>query len=224
MSHRYLLILLGVILVTVAIVQSSWWLFLLWPGINFIILGIAHAKNAPGIFGKKPDGTLPLSSWLIFLPLLLYTYLVWRVACLLSSEPAQNTVSEDLVVGRRLLPGEVDGEFANYVDLTAEFPEPASIRRLPSYQCFPILDGSVPRLEDLHNVIDRLRPGRTFIHCAQGHGRTGLFAIALLLKRGLASNSDEALQKLQKSRRGIRLNRVQRQCLEEFAASLKSHY
>jgi hypothetical protein len=222
MSHRYLLILLGLILVTIGIVESGWSLLLTWPGANFVILGIAHTKNAPGIFGKRPDGSLPFWSWAIFLPLLLYTNLVWRIACLLSREPAQNTVTNNLVLGRRLLPGEVEGAFANYIDLTAEFPEPAPIRRLPAYQCFPILDGSVPRLEDLHNVIDHLRSGRTFIHCAQGHGRTGLVAAALLLKQGSAHTPDEALQKLRAGRPGIRLNKVQRQCLEEFASSLKT--
>jgi protein-tyrosine phosphatase len=221
MSHRYLLILLGLALIAIATINGGWPLLLLWPGANFLILGIAHIKNAPGIFGKRPHGTLPFWSWLIFLPLLLYTNLVWRIACLLNGEPAQNTVTADLIVGRRLYSSEVDGEFTNYIDLTAEFPEPGTIRRLPAYQCFPILDGGIPRIVDLNDALDRLRPGRTFIHCAQGHGRTGLFALALLLKRGIVENPDEGLEKLRATRPGIRLNKLQRQCIESFANSLK---
>jgi len=222
MSRRISILLLGIMLVGFGVINGGWSLLLLWPGANFLILGIAHFKNAPGIFGKRPDGTLPFWSWLIFLPLLLYTNLLWRIACLLSREPAQNTVSAGLVVGRRLFPSEVDGEFVNYVDFTAEFPEPTAIRRLSAYQCFPILDGGIPRIEELNNALDRLRPGRTFIHCAQGHGRTGLFALAMLLKRGVVQTVDEGLEKLCASRPGIQLNKVQRQCIEKFAASLKS--
>ncbi len=222
MSRRISILLVGLVLVVFGIVNGGWCLLLLWPGANFLALGIAHLKNASGIFGKQANGTLPFWSWLIFLPLLLYTILVWRIACLLSREPAQNMVTSDLVVGRRLYPSEVDGEFANYIDLTSEFSEPTAIRHLPAYQCFPILDGGIPRIEDLNNAINRLRPGRTFIHCAQGHGRTGLFAIAVLLKRGLIQNVDEGLEKLRASRPGIRLNKIQQEWIEKFAKSLKS--
>ena len=81
-------------------------------------------------------------------------------------EPAQNEVTEQLVVGRRLLPSEFDGEFNNYVDLAAEFWEPAIIRESASYRSFPILDGAAPAPEALREAINTLRPGRTFIHCA----------------------------------------------------------
>jgi hypothetical protein len=216
------ILVLGLILGGIGVIKGGWSLFLLWPAADFLILGIAHFKSAPGIFGKRADGSLPFWSWLIFLPLLLYTMLVWRIACFLIREPARGMVTHDLVVGRRLLPGEVEGEFANYIDLTAEFPEPAAIRHLPAYQCFPILDAGTPRIEELNDAIDRLRPGRTFIHCAQGHGRTGVFALALLLKRGSVQNVDEGLQKLRASRPGIRLNNSQRRCIETFAKRLKS--
>jgi hypothetical protein len=222
MSHRHLLMLLGLVLMALGAINGSWSFLLLWPGADFLILGIAHAKNAPGVFGKRPKGSLPLWSWIVFLPLLIYTSLVWRIVRLLSHEPALNTLTPDLIVGRRLLPGEMDGEFVNYIDLTAEFPEPAAIRRMQGYQCFPILDGAAPGVEDLNNAIDRLRSGRTFIHCAQGHGRTGLFTLAILLKRGLAQNVDQGLEKLQMSRPGIRLNKAQRECIENFAAALKT--
>jgi hypothetical protein len=220
MSRSYSILLLGLILMVIGVINSGWSLLLLWLGADFLILGIAHFKNAPGFFGKRPNGSLPFWSWLIFLPLLFYTNLIWRLACLLSREPAQNIISDDLVVGRRLLPSEVDGEFTNFLDLTAEFPEPTAIRHLPAYQCFPILDGGAPRLDELNNAIDRLPPGRTFIHCAQGHGRTGLFTLALLLKRGVVRNPEEGLEKLRAIRPGINLNQPQRHCIEAFAKSL----
>ena len=220
MSHRHLLILLGVVLIVFGLIEGGWLLLTVWMGCDFLALGIAHARGAHHVLGKRPDGSLPLWSWLAFLPLLLYTSAVWHLGRLLSREPAYNRVAEDLVVGRRLLPGELEGDFANYVDLTAEFVAPAAIRRSAAYQCVPILDGSAPDPRVLREAVRRLRGGRTFIHCAQGHGRTGLFAAAVLLNSGAARTVNDALQRLQSVRPRIALSRVQRRCIEEFAAGL----
>jgi len=214
-----LLILLGLILIVVGVLERGWLILAAWLGCDFLVLGIAHARGAHGVFGKRQDGALPLWSWLVFLPLLIYIAVVWHAIRSLSREPALNTVTNNLAIGRRLLPSEVEGRFENYVDLTAEFAEPASIRRSSAYHCFPILDGGAPDPESLHRVIGRLRPGKTFIHCAQGHGRTGLFALAVLLKSGAARTVDDGLRMLQAVRPGIRLNGVQQRCIESFATT-----
>ena len=132
-------------------------------------------------------------------------------------EPARTAVTDHLVVGRRLLRSEICETFDNYVDLTAEFIEPSAIRCSPGYCSFPILDGSAPTVEALHAVVNSLRPGRTFVHCAQGHGRTGLFALAVLLSSGAAKAAEDGLQLLRAARPGIRLNRIQRQCIWNYA-------
>jgi hypothetical protein len=220
MSHRHLLILLGLVLAAIGFFERGWMFLAVWLGCDFIVLGIAHAQGFHLIFGKGRDGSLPLWSWLLFLPFLLYTSAVWHMLRLLSREPAQNEVSADLVIGRRLLPGEIKGEFVNYIDLTAEFPEPKVIRTSPSYFSFPILDGSAPDPKALHEFVGRLRPGKTFIHCAQGHGRTGLFALAVLLKSGAARTVSEGLENLKTVRPGIALTAIQLRCIETFAAAM----
>jgi hypothetical protein len=218
MSYRHLLTILGLLLIVIGVIERGWWLPSVWLGANFLALGIAHAAGAHRVLGKRSDGSLPLWSWLVFLPLYTYTTAVWYVLRILSREPAQNTVTDNLVVGRRLLPSEVDGQFDNYIDLTAEFAEPPAIRRSAAYWCFPILDGSAPDPKVLREAVDRLRPGRTFVHCAQGHGRTGLFALALLLRTGTVRTVEEGLRMLRTVRRGTSLSRTQRQCIENFAA------
>jgi hypothetical protein len=186
MSYRHLLVLLGLMLIAVGLAERGWTLLAAWLGVDFLVLGIAHARSAHGVTGKRQDGSLHLWSWLAFLPLLVCSAAVWRGIRLVSREPALSEVTNDLVVGRRLLPSEVRGEFANYVDLTAEFAEPRVTRRSSAYVSFPILDGAAPTPEALQEVVRRLRPGRTLIHCAQGHGRTELFALAVLLRSGAA--------------------------------------
>jgi protein-tyrosine phosphatase len=217
MSNRHVLTLLGVALIIFGLVERGWFLVMVWFGGNFLVLGIAYGRGLHRVFGKRADGTLPLWSWLVFLPLLIYTAVVWHLIRLFSREPVRNAVTEQLVIGRRLLSFEVEGEFDNFVDLTAEFPEPSSIRRSPSYRSFPILDGGAPTPEALRAVVTSLRPGRTFVHCAQGHGRTGLFALAMLLDSGVVRSVEEGLRMLTAARPGVRLNRVQLKCIQVFA-------
>jgi hypothetical protein len=220
MSYRHLLTLLGVALIVLGLVERDWWLVAVWLGGDFLILGIAHGRGSHHVFGKREDGSLPMWSRLLFSPLLIYTAAVWHLVRLFSREPAHNAVTEQLVVGRRLLAFELDGEFANYVDLTAEFSEPSAIRQSSSYRSFPILDGAAPKPEMLRAAVTSLRPGRTFIHCAQGHGRTGLFALAVLLSSGVARSVEDGLRMLRAVRPGIRLSREQHRCIQMYAKDM----
>src|SRR6266850_4581159 len=136
MSYRHLLILLGAVLIALGLIERGWFLLAAWMGFDFLILGIAHARHSHGVFGKKADGSLPFWSWLLFFPLLLYTSAVWHLVRLFSREPPHTIITTRLVVGRRLLPFELPGEFDNYVDLTAEFSEPSAVRDSPAYCSF----------------------------------------------------------------------------------------
>jgi hypothetical protein len=221
MSNRYVLILIGVILMAIGVVEGGWTLLAIWLGADFAAVGIAHVVGFHRIFGKRVDGSLPFWSWVLFLPWLILTHVVWRGIFWLSGEAAENAVTDDFVVGRRLLPHEVKGEFDNYVDLTSEFAEPLAIRQRPGYRCFPILDGSAPEPEELRQFLGGLPPGRTFVHCAQGHGRAGLFSLAWMLQSGRVKTIEEGLEKLRAIRPWIQLNGVQRQCAERLVEGMR---
>ncbi len=222
MSRWLLLTLLGLALIALGLMERGWWVLVVWPGLNFVGLGIAHAAGAHRLFGKRANGSLPLWSWIIFFPMLIYTSGVWHLIRLLSREASQNRVTDGLVVGRRLLPSEVVHAVDHYIDLTAEFAEPRTIRESGRYRSFPILDGAAPNPEALAEAVDRWGRGTIFIHCAQGHGRTGLFALAVLLRSAKARTLEEGLRMLQQARPGIRLSRAQRRCIEAFAVALPS--
>ena len=64
-------------------------------------------------------------------------------------------------------------------------------------------------------------PRPVYIHCAAGHGRTGLIASLLLVAEGEVSESDEALQRVKNSRPLVSLNRRQRSVLEETVCILQ---
>ncbi|WP_052573027.1 tyrosine-protein phosphatase [Haloferula sp. BvORR071] len=219
MRYSLLLSILGVLLALLGL-QAGWpWSIpLVWLALNFVALGVAHSRGGHGIFGKRPDGTLRWWSWVLFLPLLLYTAAVWHLIRLISREAAVNRLTERIAIGRRLLPGELKESFSNHVDLTAEFQEPDAYRSSAGYFAFPILDAAAPNPEHLAQAIESLKEGPVFIHCAQGHGRTGLFALALLLSSRAVGSLDEGLDLLAKARPAVRLNRSQLACARAFAA------
>ena len=217
MSHRHVLTLLGIVLILLGLLERGWFLVAVWLGGDFLVLSVAHGRRSHRVFGKRADGSLPFWSWVVFLPLHVYTTIVWHLVRVLSREPAHNAVTQQLIVCRRLLAFEIEGEFDNFVDLTAEFPEPSSIRRSPAYRSFPILDGAALTPEALRVAVASLRPGRTFVHCAQGHGRTGLFALAVLLSSGVVRNVEDGLRMLLAARPGIRLTKAQYQCIRMYA-------
>src|ERR1700677_3861078 len=212
MAHSRIFALLGCVLVAESLFYRGWMLLSAWLGFNFIVLAWALAYRKHRVFGKRTDGVIPMSARLVFFPYFLFTWLVWPLIRLARRETPYHAIHEKLTAGRRLLAGECRETFDNYVDLTAEFSEPAAIRRAPGYVAFPILDASAPSPAALREFVRGLKPGRTFIHCAQGHGRTGLVALAVLLESGHAPDIGTGLQMLRAQRPGIELSKDQREC------------
>ena len=195
---------------------GGWWHLLHWFSLNCVLLAAGYAGLGPRIFGKGPDGRIPIWSRAVHLPFMLYSALVWHLLRILSREHRTDEVSADLVIGRRLRASEMLTGVANYVDLTAETEDPESVRSSEAYVALPILDADVPDRESLARVVSNLRPGKTFVHCAQGHGRTGLFALALLAARGQIRSFDEGIAKLTAGRPGVGLNARQEAFMREY--------
>jgi hypothetical protein len=217
MSYKYHLPLLGLLLIVAGAVERGWAWLAVWLGCDLVALAYAHAKGVHRIFGKRPDGTLPLWAWLVFFPLLGYTLIVWHLHRIFNRKAACSVVTGQLVVGRRLLTSELDEAFDNYVDLTAELTEPSAIRQLPAYRSFPILNDAAPSPETLRTAIRSLKPGRTFVHCGRGYHRSALFALAMLLTSGVAHSVEEGLRMLTAARPGMRLKRAQYKCIQRYA-------
>ena len=59
--------------------------------------------------------------------------------------------------------------------------------------------------------------GCDFLILGVAHGRTGLFALAVLLSSGAARSVEDGLQMLSAARPAIRLSREQHRCIQMYA-------
>ncbi len=198
---------------------GGWGIALFWPGLSFSVVATGYVGLGPRVFGKRRDGTIAPYALLLLLPYFIYAWVVWRLVRLLSREDCYNRISPEFYLGRRPLPRELPREVAAVVDLTAEFPEPEGVRTGREYICAPTLDASVP--SDFEELVERVLdlPSPTYVHCAQGHGRSGTLVAALLMAIGTAREVDEAISIVRKARPGVRLNALQKAFLQQWRAN-----
>jgi hypothetical protein len=217
MKYGVLNLVLGLVLSLYGMALGGWAWLVVWLGLDFMLLGIAYLRRSRLVFGKRPDGSLNRWRWLLFFPMHLYTSVVWHCMRLLTREsPFDATPVSGLMIGRRLLPGELPRDTHTVVDLTAEFAEPRAIRTKGDYRSFPMLDATAPDVEQLRDFITSLPDAPMYVHCAQGHGRTGLFTVAFLVWRKKVENAEAGMAVLAKARPGALLNAEQMMFVSRF--------
>jgi len=194
-------------------------------GLSLCWVGCGYAGLGTSVFGKRSDGRLNALLLIILAPYHLINCVAWSLSRFLIREPPVAELESNLWFGRRLVRGDFARrdfpKFVGCLDLTAEFSESPGLRGLPLYRCAPILDGTAPTENQLHELTDWLREvvreGPIFVHCAMGHGRTGCVLVAYLVKFQRVASVADAMKRLQKSRPQTRLNADQTAILETFA-------
>lgn len=223
MIFGLLQIALGLALLAIAyVIGAPGWL-LLWPAWSVILVGLGYLGLGARVFGKRrEDGTL--SPWivLLLLPYFAVAWTLWQLKSRLSAEHAWHEVAPGVRLGRRpLRESELPADTRCVVDLTSELP-----RALPElghrYLCLPTLDTSVASDAELAALVERLadEPGPLYVHCAMGHGRSATVAAALLIRRGLSADVDEAIAHLKGIRPRVHLHAAQRAAVRRIAASM----
>lgn len=187
MRYAIVFAILTVVFVVDAALIGDWGWLLLWPATSFLVVALAYAGLGPGLLGKRMDGTIAPWALALHLPYFALTWGLWHAQRRLSRAVPAQEVAPGVWVGRRVLPHELPAGVTLVVDLTGEFRELAGVRAGRTYICVPTLDATAPGPADLGRAVATVAKwdGPVFIHCALGHGRTGMFAAAVLVARGL---------------------------------------
>lgn len=211
---------LGLVLFALAYALGGFAWLLAWPAWSVALVGAGYLGLGPRVFGKRAhDGTLSTWRVLLILPYFAVAWALWQLKSRLRSERPWNEVAPGVRLGRRpLCREELPPDTACVVDLTSEFPRACPELGL-RYVCLPTLDTSVATDAELAALVESLavEEGPLYLHCAMGHGRSATVAAALLIRRGLCANVDEAVAMLERARPAVHLHGVQRAAVERLA-------
>lgn len=210
MKYGLLFSIVSVLLIATSIMHGGWYFLCLWPATSFGTVAVGYLFVGPAIYGKSETGMLPVVNTLLLFPYLLCLWAVWYGVRLIRVEAACDQLTENIYIGRRLLAREFPRFIDHVIDLTCEFTEPEPLRSA-DYHAMPILDGFAPDAKVLAAWVTRVASldGTIYIHCAEGRGRTGLFAAALLVHLKHAQSVEDALQIVKTKRPSVRLNSQQ---------------
>ncbi|MEZ6044406.1 MAG: dual specificity protein phosphatase family protein [Planctomycetaceae bacterium] len=223
MKYGFLFSIASALLCITAYLHSNFYILCLWPAVSFGVVAAGYLYFGPVVFGKSKTGLLSKFNTIVLLPYLIYAWTAWHLIRLFKREAAYDQLTDKIYIGRRLMNHEVPSFIDHVIDLTCEFSEPRSFRE-KKYYSYPILDGFIPRSEDLQTwvlEVSRLE-GVIYIHCAEGHGRTGLFAAALLIQQGMFNSIEDALEFIKSKRPLVRLGRRQLQVLTETVTATQT--
>lgn len=174
-----------------------------WITLSFGLVVAMRLGVTKSFFGKQASGKVAWWAYLLLGPFLLFRWLLWHTLRWFSTEIPFAEYGPGVFVGRRLYADEMPERIDLVVDLTYEFAEPEGIVDSRGYRLFPILEGSVPiGASDFMGLISDLKNEERaiYIHCADGHGRTAMVAVALAIARGLAADVKSAFDEFRKAR------------------------
>lgn len=212
--------------------RLPWWgaAPLAWIGVSFLPIGLAFVLAEPRLLCKRKDGRLNPLIYLVTLPYLTINAVLLYLVMRYSHEHPADVITEDIVLGRHLFPGEdttvilMQGVAAT-IDLTAEFNEPRGLRMIP-YLLIPTLDTFQPSLDQLHEAVGFIEAHRTggpiYIHCAMGHGRSAMVVAAWLI-RSEQLEIEEAIDFIKTKRPRIGLHEEQRALLTRYKQAIDNN-
>lgn len=188
-----------------------WWLSVIfaWCALSNIAIAICYLwKPEFGVLMLAKDvqtGGLSWQGWWLA-PYLVGLWFFWAVKHLILGEHPFDLVAEGIYVGRFCMryPSEFPVECTHIVDLTAEFPVRKRVLMGRTFRCLPSMDREMPEEQPLGLLAREVADwgGITYIHCANGHGRSAVLAAMVLVLRGHCTTVAEGVE-LMKLRRSV---------------------
>jgi protein-tyrosine phosphatase len=191
-------------------------LWLLWPTLSLLLVGMNYAVFGAAGFQKDADGRLSIAATCLLAPYLLAAWInsrlwTWR-------HPQPDEVCDGVHLGR--LPGRSEASsFVSIVDLCAELPAPPSPCH---YHSLPTLDLIAPDSQLLAQaaraIEDMRQHGPLLVCCALGYSRSASAVAAWLLLSGRCNNVEQAETLIRNARPGVVLHPAHRLALQQLEA------
>lgn len=199
----------------------------IWIALSLLLVSSAYVLQAPGIFRKKQNGSIPLYVRWLFIPFLsgVQIYNLW--ARKNDKVPAIQKIDDKLFLACRLFPDDLlelqSRGVKAILDVTAEFGglDWSAQDHHVAYLNVPVLDHQSPRQAELvqaiHWIHNHINNGRAVtVHCALGRGRSVLVVAAYLLAKNPQWSVAQALTKINDIRQTAALNRSQLKALKKY--------
>lgn len=207
------------LLTALAFGLGGWALWLLWPAVSLLLVGLNYGVFGARGFQKNASGRLSMGAAGLLAP---YLFAAWLNSRLWTRKaPLPVKVFDNVWLGRlpdkRVLMG-----ISSLVDMCAELP--VSPRGL-IYRHFPVLDLTAPSVEVCREAafaIEQLRQhGPVLVYCALGYSRSASAIAAWLLISGRCATVVEAETLLRAARPKIVLTPAHFAVLELFVPRIK---
>jgi protein-tyrosine phosphatase/membrane-associated phospholipid phosphatase len=160
------------------------WLLMAWTALALACVALVYRSGLPWSFGKRANGSFPVTSWCLLAPYLCGAFLNSRWWT--RPAPGASQIADGVWIGRFPTAAELRRTKADAVlDLTAELPRLAPAM---AYHCLPVLDLTVPTQDDLRAAVGAIETWRArgftvLICCALGYSRSALVAATWLSVR-----------------------------------------
>ncbi|MDX1959640.1 MAG: dual specificity protein phosphatase family protein [Leptospiraceae bacterium] len=197
-------------------------IILYWFSCSFFYLGGIYFLNKPNLLAKNQYlGRISGFIILFNLPYFLLINSIWFLKDTFSKENRTDYFFENYYIGKKVSFKNLPKNIETVVDLTAELNEDYDIVRNKNYILFPILDGSIPDINDFYLLIKKITnlQNNIYIHCAEGHGRTAIVAIVLYLLKNKELSINDGISFVKSKREKISLNETQKEFLNSFIDS-----
>jgi len=199
-----------------------------WTFLALAMVASAYWLNTAILFRKRQSGKIPPYIRWLLVPFLLGVQLYNAWARRQDGLAGWHAITDDLYVGRRLFPGDIEQLKAEKItailDVTAEFDalDWSSDNADIAYLNVPVLDHKAPSEQQIHQAIQWIQNQhqqgkKVLVHCALGRGRSVFMIAVYLLTTASDNNIDSVLNKIKQQRQVARLNDVQRKKLTQFA-------
>jgi hypothetical protein len=196
----------------------------MWVSAAFGGAALAYAGAGPRLFGKRDDGSVPVWSYVVMGPFLVFGRAGLRVFNATGLESPWSAIDDGVWLGRRPHGPDVPSfqELAPIavLDMAAEVARSRGLTGHEIYLTLPTLDNAAPAPDQLDAGVAFIemhrQAGPVYVHCALGNGRAATITAAWLLSTGRAEGVVDAERQLKALRPSVGLSSAQRSGLEAW--------